>query len=97
MPPIFSFFGRRLVYIESFFLFAGPLLFDEKIRQSSAQPIFRTPVWETPNCLPNIVPAFFGDRFVAKDAGLRTPNPFAEEVRGLEVFLYKADHTFDHR
>jgi hypothetical protein len=35
MPPISSFFGRRLV-LKSFFLFVDTLLFDEKIRQSAA-------------------------------------------------------------
>jgi hypothetical protein len=29
----------------------------------------------------------FGDRFIEKDGGLRTQNPSAEEVRGLEVFF----------
>jgi hypothetical protein len=32
-----------------------------------------------------------------KDGGLRKHNSSAEEVRVLEVFLYKADHNFDHR
>jgi hypothetical protein len=52
--------------------------------------LYSAPVWETPNNLPNIKcsHAFFGDRFVEKDCGLRTHNPSAEEVRGLEVFLY---------
>jgi hypothetical protein len=43
------------------------------------------------NCPANIkyiVPAFFGDRLVEKDGGLRLYKPSAEEVRGLEVFLY---------
>jgi hypothetical protein len=35
MSPISSFFGRQLVW-NSFFLFAGTLLFDEKVRQSAA-------------------------------------------------------------
>jgi hypothetical protein len=29
----------------------------------------------------------FADRFIDKDGGLRTHNPSAEEVRGLEVFF----------
>jgi hypothetical protein len=33
-------------------------------------------------------PAFFGGRFVEKDGGLRTHKPYAEEVRGLQVFLF---------
>jgi hypothetical protein len=45
MPPISSFFGRWLVK-NPFFLFAGTLLFDEKIRESAEQPVFRT-IWET--------------------------------------------------
>jgi hypothetical protein len=67
----------------SFFLLAGALLFDEKIRQSAgAQPYPRP--FETPNRPPNIkciVPAFFGDRFRGKYGGLCTLNPPAEEVR----------------
>jgi hypothetical protein len=46
-------------------------------------------VWETPNRSPNIkciVPAFFGDRFVAKEGGFLTHNPPAEEVGGLGHF-----------
>jgi hypothetical protein len=46
---------------------------------------FFVPIWETPNRPPNMecmVPAIFEDRFVAKDGGLRTHNPSAEEVRG---------------
>jgi hypothetical protein len=42
MPPISHFFGRRLV-LSPFFLFAGTLLFDDKICQSAApHPVFRT-------------------------------------------------------
>ncbi len=51
------------------------------------------PVWETPNRPSNIkciIPAFFGDRIVAKEGGLRTHNPSAEEVGGLQAFLYLA-------
>jgi hypothetical protein len=46
MPPISSFFGRWLVE-NPFFLFAGTLLFDEKIRQNIVQPIFRTRLGDT--------------------------------------------------
>jgi hypothetical protein len=35
----------------------------------------------------SIVAAFFGVWFVEKYGGLRTHNPSAEEVRGLEVFF----------
>jgi hypothetical protein len=42
MPPISSFFGRQLVW-NSFFLFAGTFLNDEKIHCSAAQSIFRNP------------------------------------------------------
>jgi hypothetical protein len=51
---------------------------------------YSSPVWETPNSPPNIksiVAAFFGVWFVEKYGGLRTHNPSAEEVRGLEVFF----------
>jgi hypothetical protein len=67
MPPISSFFGRRLVK-NPFFLFAGTLLFDEKIRHSASQP-----VKIRQNHSPNIkcfVPVFFGDQFVEKDGGI---------------------------
>ncbi len=59
---------QRKACMESFFLFAGALLFDEIIRQSAAQAGFRT-VWETPNLPINIqfrVQTFFGDQFVEK-------------------------------
>ncbi len=60
---------------------------------------YSAPVWETPNRPPNIkyiVPAFLGDQFIEKDSGLRKHNPAAEEVRGLEVFLYYADQNIEH-
>jgi hypothetical protein len=41
MPPISYFFGRWLLK-NPFFLFAGTILFDEKILKSAAQPVFRT-------------------------------------------------------
>ncbi len=77
MHPISSFFGRRLVQ-NSFFLFAGTLLFDEKIRQSAAlfqfrqrtvgilQIFYLRAVLQT-KC---IVPAFLGVWFGGKDCGL---------------------------
>jgi hypothetical protein len=40
-------------------------------------------------CNPYSASAFFGDRFLEKDGGLRTHNPSAKEVRGLEVFCIK--------
>jgi hypothetical protein len=40
------------------------------------------PIWETP-------PAFYRDRFGTRDGGFCTDNPHAEEVRGLEAFLYE--------
>ncbi len=48
---------------------------------------FSAPVWKTPNikCMYNS--CIFGDRLIEKDGGLRTYNPSAEEVKGLEVFL----------
>jgi hypothetical protein len=52
---------------------------------------FFVPVRETPNRPPNmkcIVPAFFVDRFVEKEVGLRTQNLFAGEIEGFELFLY---------
>jgi hypothetical protein len=53
--------------------------------------LYSAHVWETPNRLANIkcvVPAFFGDRLIENEGGLCTHSPSAEEVRGLEVFLY---------
>jgi hypothetical protein len=44
---------RRTACMESFFLFAGAFLFDEKIRQGAPRASFRT-IWETPNRPPNI-------------------------------------------
>jgi hypothetical protein len=65
-----------------FFLFAVALLFDEKIRQSAAQTVFRI-VWETTNHHLNIklymVPALSGDRFEEKVAGSSTYKPSSEE------------------
>jgi hypothetical protein len=78
------------LYFNPFFLFVGTLLINEKICQSVAQLVFRTCL-RTPKRTQNIkctVPAFFRKRFIEKDGGLRTPNPSAEEARGLEVFLY---------
>jgi hypothetical protein len=73
---ISSFFGRRLVY-NPFFLFVGTLLFMKKsakvLRDS-----YSAPVWALGDTKPNrkcIVPAFFGERFIEKDGGLRTNNP----------------------
>ncbi len=77
MPPISSFFGRRLV-LNSFFLFVDTLLFDEKTRQSAALFQFRQRIvgilqifylralLQT-KC---IVPAFLGDWFGGKDCDL---------------------------
>jgi hypothetical protein len=67
-------------------------LLDEKIRQNP-ETLYSPLLWETqtPNSPLNIkfiVPAFFGDRFVEKDGGLRTYNLSAEEIGGLKVFLY---------
>jgi hypothetical protein len=42
-----------------------------------------------------IVPAFFGDQFRGKYDGLCTLNSPAEEVGGLEVFLYEAALNFE--
>ncbi len=56
------------------------------------------PVYEASNRPPNIkciVPAFFGDRFRGKYDGLCTLNSPAEEVGGLEVFLYEAALNFE--
>jgi hypothetical protein len=75
VPPISSFFGRRLVLyriLSSYSL--AYFILDEKILQSAAQPVFRT-LWETPNLAANIkciVPAFFGDQFLEKDGVLGT-------------------------
>jgi hypothetical protein len=46
MHPISSFFGMRLVR-NLFILFAGTLIFDEKIHTSKAQPIFYTILGDT--------------------------------------------------
>jgi hypothetical protein len=37
----------------------------------------------------------FGDRFGGKDCGLYPYNPSAEEVGGLEVFLYEAAQNLE--
>jgi hypothetical protein len=42
-----------------------------------------------------IVPAFFGDRFVDQEGGLRKHNPSATEEGGLEAFLDTAALNFD--
>jgi hypothetical protein len=48
---IFLFFGRRLVK-NPFFLLAGALLFDEKIRQGAAQPVIRARLGDAkPPCI----------------------------------------------
>jgi hypothetical protein len=54
---------------------AEALLFDEKICQSMLQkPSFQS-IWVTPNSYLNIVPTFFGGRFVGKEIGLLTYKP----------------------
>jgi hypothetical protein len=68
------------------------LLFDEKIRQSSARP-YSTPFWETPNRPPNLTVYF--QHFL--ETGSLIKMVVSEEVRGLEVFLFKADQNFEHR
>jgi hypothetical protein len=48
---------------------ADTLLFDEKIPQITAQPVFLTRLGVTePPSKQCIVPVFFGDRYVEKDA-----------------------------
>ncbi len=67
ISPIPSFFEGRLV-LKSYFLFAGALLFDEKICHRAAQAFFWT-ISETLNHPPNMkfmVATFFGDWFVEK-------------------------------
>jgi hypothetical protein len=73
-----------------FFLFAGTLLFDEKIRQSAVQPVFRALLRDTnPPSRPKMYSSrILGVRFVEKNGGLLTHNPSAKEIRELEAFLY---------
>jgi hypothetical protein len=81
MPLISSFFGRRLFLYYSFFLYAG-----KKSAEVLRKP-YSAPIWETPNIKCMYYSCIFGDRFIEKDGGLRTHNPSAEEVRGMEVFF----------
>ncbi len=54
------------------------------------QPVIRTHLGDTkpPSKHEMYSYRIFGDRLFGKDCDLRTLNPSAEEVRGLEVFLY---------
>jgi len=78
IPLISSFFGRRLV-------FAGAHLFDEKIRLSAAQAIFRACLGDTKppsnhKTYCTVSTCCFRDRFVGKDTGfVRTNKPSSEE------------------
>jgi hypothetical protein len=74
-------------------------LFYEKICQSTAQAVIRAHLGDT-NRPPNIkfkVPAFFGDRFVDQEGGLRKHNPSATEEGGLEAFFECAALNFDKK
>ncbi len=71
--------------------------FYEKICQSNAQAVFRAHLGDT-NRSPNIkciIPAFFGDRLVDQEGGLRKHNLSVTEEGGLEAFLDTAAPNFD--
>jgi hypothetical protein len=56
------------------FLLAGALLIDEKFRQRATQAVFRTfqgAAKPSPPNIKSLVPAFFGDRLVGEEVGLR--------------------------
>ncbi len=87
---------RQTACIESFLPIGWRSFISAKVRR---HPLSAS-VWETPNRHPNIkciVPAFFGDQFGGKNGGLCTNNPPAEEVTGLEAFLYQAAQNCELR
>ncbi len=90
MPPTFCFFGTRFIKNPSLLL-AVALLFDEKIRQSTA--LF----WFGLRYV-GILQMFYSRAVLQrtiKDCGLCPYNPSAEEVGGLDGFLYEAAHNFE--
>jgi hypothetical protein len=100
LPLIFSFFDRRLL-LNPFFLLAGALLFDEKIRCTiwfgmwdvrilqifySRAVVHRTSVDS---------PAFLETGLAEKIAVCAHTTPSAEEIGGLEFFFAQAAQNFD--
>jgi hypothetical protein len=48
-----------------------------------------------PSKIYTVVQAFLGGPFLGKKCGLYTQNPPAEEVGGLEAFLYEVPQNFE--
>ncbi len=102
MSPTSCFFGTQFVY-NPFFLLAGALLFNEKIRQNAAllfglRAVGILQIFFSQAVLQRTIvysPAFLEFCLAEKIAVFLCPyNSSAEEVGGLDGFLYGAAQNF---